>query len=151
MLLQVKRSDEISKILIDTFKKSIIEKVTEQLDLEISEFDFQNNLKTKFNFTFYDFDTFNYQKKLTDKHLDGMLFNNFTLNIVDKTGYLLSGFGKVFKGRNALNGDLIYEYMLIDDYVRIEREFFDCISVVGEYLGYNVYIEDNVSFRFIKN
>jgi hypothetical protein len=137
-ILKNRRSNEISKILIKKFKNPIIDKFKKLLEESFSFFDFDNQLETTFVITFRKFERLTKENLLTDKDLDGAVFNNFTLEIYGKTGDFLC-----FE-------DFINKGLLIDDFVKIQTEYFDIINTVAEYFGYKVQIVKLWIFIFKK-
>jgi hypothetical protein len=133
-----RRSNEISDILIEKFKNPLIEKLKKQLDESFNFFDFDNHLETTFEITFRKFERLTKENLLTDYDLDGEVFNNFTLEIYGKTG-------DFFCFQDFRNKGL-----LIDDFVKIQIEYFDIINTVAEYFGYKVQIVKLWIFIFKK-
>jgi hypothetical protein len=133
-----RRSNEISKILIEKFKNPLIEKLKKQLDESFNFFDFDNHLETTFKITFRKFERLTKENLLTDYDLDGEVFNNFTIEIYGKTGDFFC-----FE-------DFRNKGLSIDDFVKIQTEYFDIINTVAEYFGYKVQIVKLWIFIFKK-
>ena len=137
-ILKNRRSNEISDILIEKFKNPIIDKFKKLLEESFNFFDFDNHLETTFEITFRKFERLTKENLLTDNDLDGAVFNNFTLEIYGKTGDFFC-----FQ-------DFINKGLLIDDFVKIQTEYFDIINTVAEYFGYKVQIVKLSIFIFKK-
>lgn len=141
------RSNELGPILIKTQQEPLKETFTKALEERFIHFDFQNiGFETSFEFEFEKFDGYYKNGKLKDKHLSEVnVFDEFILKITGKTRSFL-----VYKRYYDDDNDDDYKLFLLDDYIKLQTEFYDCIGVVADYLGYDLYILNVNRFKFKK-
>lgn len=141
------RSNELGPILIKTQQEPLKEAFTKALEERFIHFDFQNSgFETSFEFDFKKFDDYYRNGKLKDKHLSEVnIFDEFILLITGKTKTFL-----IYK-RYHDDHDDDNKLILLDDYIKLQTEFYDCIGVVADYLGYDLYILNVNRFKFKKN
>lgn len=140
------RSNELGPILIKTQQEPLKETFTKALEERFIHFDFQNSgFETSFEFDFKMFDDHYKNSKLKDLHLSEVnLFDEFILNITGNTRHFL-----VYKSYyNDFNND--NKLILLDDYIKLQTEFYNCLGVVADYLGYDLYILNVNRFKFKK-
>lgn len=102
-------------------------------------------MSTSFEFDFKKFDDYYRNGKLKDKHLSEVnIFDEFILLITGKTKTFL-----IYK-RYHDDHDDDNKLILLDDYIKLQTEFYDCIGVVADYLGYDLYILNVNRFKFKK-
>ena len=140
------KSNELGPILIKTQQEPLKEAFTKALEERFIHFDFQNSgFETSFEFDFKKFDDYYRNGKLKDKHLSEVnIFDEFILLITGKTKTFL-----IYK-RYHDDHDNDNKLILLDDYIKLQTEFYDCLGVVADYLGYDLYILNVNRFKFKK-
>lgn len=122
-------------------------RIRKALEERFIHFDFQNiGFETSFKFDFKKFDDYYRNGKLKDKHLSEVnVFDEFILLITGKTKTFL-----IYK-RYHDDHDDDNKLILLDDYIKLQTEFYNCLAVVADYLGYDLYILNVNRFKFKKN
>ena len=139
------RSKELAPILIKTQQEPLKETFTKALEERFIHFDFQNiGFETSFQFDFKKFDDYYRNGKLKDKHLT-------EVNILDEFILLITGKTKTFLIYKRYHDDNDNKLILLDDYIKLQTEFYNCLAVVADYLGYDLYILNVNRFKFKKN